>query len=75
MGWDDIIGQTQAKRALTIAAAGSHNLLMVGPQGTGKSLLASRLLALLPPMTEQEALEVASIHSVKGENLNVERFF
>lgn len=74
MGWDDIIGQTQAKRALTIAAAGSHNLLMVGPQGTGKSLLASRLLALLPPMTEQEALEVASIHSVKGENLNVERF-
>jgi len=74
IGWDDIIGQVQAKRALTIAAAGNHNLLMVGPQGTGKSLLASRLLALLPPMTEQEALDVASIHSVKGAPLNIERF-
>ncbi|MEL7387935.1 MAG: YifB family Mg chelatase-like AAA ATPase [Pseudomonadota bacterium] len=73
-GWDDIIGQEQAKRALMIAASGSHNLLMVGPPGTGKSLLASRMLALLPEMTEEEALEVAAIHSVKGEKLNTERF-
>lgn len=73
-GWDDIIGQHHAKRALTIAAAGSHNLLMVGPQGTGKSLLASRLMTLLPPMSETEALEVAAIHSVKGETINVEHF-
>ncbi len=74
LGWDDIIGQTQAKRALTIAAAGAHNLLMVGPQGTGKSLLASRLLRLLPPMTEQEALEVAAIRSVKGEPIDAAQF-
>jgi magnesium chelatase family protein len=74
MGWDDIIGQEQAKRALIIAATGAHNLLMVGPPGTGKSLLASRLLALLPDMTEEEALEVAAIHSVKGERLKAEQF-
>ena len=74
VGWDDIIGQHQAKRALTIAAAGCHNLLMVGPPGTGKSLLASRLMALLPPMNEREALEVAAIHSVKGESINIEHF-
>ncbi len=73
-GWDDIIGQAQAKRALTIAASGAHNLLMVGPPGTGKSLLASRMLSLLPPLNEEEALEVAAIHSVKGERLDVERF-
>lgn len=74
MGWDDIIGQEQAKRALIVAATGAHNLLMVGPPGTGKSLLASRLLSLLPDMTEEEALEVAAIHSVKGEVLNAEQF-
>ena len=74
IGWDDIIGQHQAKRALSIAAAGCHNLLMVGPPGTGKSLLASRLMALLPPMNEREALEVAAIHSVKGENIDIEHF-
>jgi len=73
-GWDDIIGQEQAKRALVIAASGAHNLLMVGPPGTGKSLLASRMLSLLPDMSEEEALEVAAIHSVKGEKLHAERF-
>ncbi|MED6319918.1 MAG: YifB family Mg chelatase-like AAA ATPase [Pseudomonadota bacterium] len=73
-GWDDIIGQEQAKRALIIAASGAHNLLMVGPPGTGKSLLASRMLSLLPDMSEEEALEVAAIHSVKGEKLHAERF-
>ena len=59
---DDIEGQGFAKRALTVAAAGAHNLLMVGPPGTGKSMLASRLPGLLTPMSDEEALEVASIH-------------
>jgi magnesium chelatase family protein len=68
--WDDILGQEQAKRALAIAAVGSHNLLMLGPPGTGKSLLASRLLNLLPPMTTTEALEVAALKSVKGESIS-----
>ncbi|GGF63668.1 YifB family Mg chelatase-like AAA ATPase [Alteromonas lipolytica] len=68
--WDDIIGQQQAKRALTIAAAGSHNLLMVGPAGTGKSLLASRLVGLLPPLTHQQALATAALYSIKGEQRN-----
>lgn len=59
-------GQQAAKRALLIAAAGGHNLLLSGPPGTGKTLLASRLPGLLPPLSEQEALEVAAIHSVRG---------
>lgn len=62
----DIKGQETAKRALEIAAAGSHNLLMVGPPGSGKSLLASRLPGLLPPLSGAEALEVSMIHSVAG---------
>ncbi len=60
----DVQGQLSAKRALLIAAAGSHNLLFTGPPGTGKTLLASRLPGLLPPLSEQEALEVAAIQSV-----------
>ena len=60
----DVQGQCAAKRALLIAAAGAHNLLLSGPPGTGKTLLASRLPGLLPPLDEQEALEVAAIHSV-----------
>ena len=64
--WDDIIGQHQAKRALMIAAAARHHILFVGPPGTGKSLLASRLLSLLPPLSVDEALQVAAIASVKG---------
>jgi len=60
----DVQGQSAAKRALLIAAAGAHNLLFSGPPGTGKTLLASRLPGLLPPLNEQEALEVAAIHSV-----------
>jgi magnesium chelatase family protein len=60
----EVQGQTAAKRALLVAAAGSHNLLFSGPPGTGKTLLASRLPGLLPPLDEQEALEVAAIHSV-----------
>lgn len=60
----DVKGQTSARRALEIAAAGKHNLLLFGPPGTGKTLLASRLPGLLPPMTDAQALEVAAVQSV-----------
>lgn len=60
----EVQGQLAAKRALLVAAAGSHNLLLSGPPGTGKTLLASRLPGLLPALDESEALEVAAIHSV-----------
>ena len=60
----DVRGQFQAKRALEVAAAGAHHLLMVGPPGTGKTMLAMRLPGLLPAMTEQEALESATLQSV-----------
>lgn len=60
----EVQGQHAAKRALIVAAAGLHNLLLCGPPGTGKTLLASRLPGLLPPLTEQESLEVAAVQSV-----------
>ena len=66
----DIIGQQHAKRALTIAAAGQHNLLFLGPPGTGKTMLASRLTALLPEMTDSEAIETASVTSLVQNELN-----
>lgn len=62
----DIKGQEAAKRVLEIVAAGNHNLLMLGPPGAGKSMLASRLPGLLPPLSPQEALEVSMVHSVAG---------
>ncbi|PHR63200.1 MAG: AAA family ATPase [Robiginitomaculum sp.] len=62
----DVRGQELAKRALEIAAAGGHNLLMVGPPGSGKSMLAARLPGLLPPLSSQELLEVSMIHSMAG---------
>ena len=65
----DIVGQHQAKRALEIAAAGGHNLLFKGPPGTGKTMLASRLPGILPPLSAEELLEVAAIHSVAGLGL------
>ncbi len=63
----DVRGQAHARRALEIAAAGAHNLLLVGPPGTGKTLLATRLAGILPPMTEDEALESAAIASIAGQ--------
>ncbi|WP_111498088.1 YifB family Mg chelatase-like AAA ATPase [Marinobacter bohaiensis] len=71
-GWPDlrdVRGQHVPKRALEVAAAGGHNLLLFGPPGTGKSMLASRMPGILPPLTDEAALEVASVRSVAGESV------
>ncbi len=75
----DIKGQETARRALEVAAAGGHNLLMIGPPGSGKSMLAARLPSILPPLDPHEMLEVSMVHSLAGElmggQLKIERPF
>jgi magnesium chelatase family protein len=70
----DVRGQLHVKRALVIAAAGAHSLLLVGPPGSGKSMLAQRLPGLLPPLAEDESLEVAAIAAVSSGGFRPERF-
>jgi len=66
----EVRGQAHAKRALLIAAAGGHSALLMGPPGTGKTMLASRLPGILPPMTEAEALETAAVHSISHQGFD-----
>ena len=70
----DVRGQDQAKRALEIAAAGGHHLLMAGPPGTGKSMLASRLPGILPELSEDEALEAAALRSISAQPMDPARW-
>jgi len=70
----DVLGQQAARRALEVAAAGGHSLLFAGPPGTGKTMLATRIAGILPPMSEEEALEAAAIQSIAHGAFRAERF-
>ena len=70
----DVKGQAHAKRALEVAASGGHNILFIGPPGTGKSMLARRLPGILPTMSEAEALETAAVNSVLGKPIDLARW-
>jgi magnesium chelatase family protein len=70
----EVKGQAQAKRALEVAAAGGHSVLMSGPPGTGKSMLAARLPGILPPMSEEEALEAAAIQSLGSQGFRLDQW-
>jgi magnesium chelatase family protein len=70
----DVKGQQQGKRALEIAAAGSHNLLFLGPPGTGKSMLAQRMTGIMPEMANSEALETAAVYSITGQQVNLQNW-
>jgi magnesium chelatase family protein len=72
--FSDVKGQQQVKRALEVAAAGAHSVLMLGPPGTGKSMLAARFPGILPPLSEDEALEVAAVHSVSTAGFEASRW-
>ena len=67
LDYADVRGQENVKRALEVAAAGGHNLIMVGPPGSGKSMMAKRLPSILPPLTLSESLETTQIHSIAGK--------
>lgn len=71
----EVIGQLQAKRALEVAAAGGHNLLLVGPPGTGKTMLAMRLPGILPTMSEDEAIETATVRSIRNQSFEASGFY
>ncbi len=71
---EEVLGQLHARRALEVAAAGAHSILFSGPPGTGKTMLAVRIPGILPPMTEQEALEAAAVHSLATGGFDPHRF-
>lgn len=70
----DVHGQARAKRALEVAAAGQHSLLYIGPPGSGKTMLASRLPSIMPNMSEQQALESAAIHSISNQGFDITKW-